>query len=516
MLERSAEALHNGGMAMLDLFRSERRKWRTPLASAGMRPSHSLSSMDARSRELFETALPRGVLLPRLLPDRERMNYWMSPTELMRHRYVDGQLVLGKFGRHVLGHMDDRPLVTIAQSRAGKTSTVIEPNILCYAGSILALDPKGGLAQLARYRRALGHMVYVWDPFGQSGESSASFNPLAELDPRSLTIVDDVGAVTRALVPDDGDSRAKHWNDNARKLLEGLILLVLTFDRSERNLVTVRDLLCLSYGPLVARVNLAIMSLSEKDTYFDANAVAVTTLLNEMVKLGPMFGGTAANIGNRYLNTPKTERGSIFSTAATHTDFLDSLLLRRTLRRSDFKLRDLRGDQPVTIFLCLPVGQMEQQSPFLRLIVQLACLTLERMGRYPRDRSPILFLMEEFATLGHMDCMEHAAAYFPEFGVKLWAILQNVTQLQRHYREGWQTILGNAGLIQLFANGDDETLRFAAGRVEKLITPSEIRVAFARERQSQLLLVNGLPPAATLRLEHKDVETIRRRLDTLL
>ncbi len=60
-----------------------------------------------------------GVLLPRLEPDRERMSFWMSPAELMRHRYVDGQILLGKLGNRLLGHMDDRPMVTLATSRSG-------------------------------------------------------------------------------------------------------------------------------------------------------------------------------------------------------------------------------------------------------------------------------------------------------------------------------------------------------------------------------------------------------------
>jgi hypothetical protein len=83
--------------------------------------------------------------------------------------------------------------------------------------------------------------------------------------------------------------------------------------------------------------------------------------------------------------------------------------------------------------------------------------------------------------------------------------------LQRYYKTGWETFLGNAGLLQLFANGDEETLRYAAGRLEKLIAPFELRTAFSRQRYSQLLLMEGMPPAAALRLEHSDVEMIRAR-----
>jgi type IV secretion system protein VirD4 len=501
----------------MDWLKSERQKWRTRIHLARLRNHSNLPGFDARSRELYGTALPRGVLLPRLEPDRERVNYWMSPTELMKHRFQLGQIIVGKLANVYLGHLDDRPMVTIAGARAGKTSTVLEPNLYLYPGSMLVLDPKGELARAARFRRAMGHNVYVLDPFGQSGEKTACFNCLDELDSDDPSLVDDVTSITNALVPDDGDARSKHWNDSARMLLVGLILLTLTLPESERHLVTVRELLCLTYRPLALAAKAAAAralseaSPEEKKQYFDANAYAIKTLLNRMAAMGDRFGGIAAAIGNRFGQTPLTERGNIFSTAAAQTDFLDSLPLRDTLRRSDFSLATLRSDRPATIFLCLPVGRMERQSRGLRLIVQLTCTVLEGLGPYPRTRPPILFMMEEFATLGHMEIMERAAAYFPGFGVKLWVILQDITQLQRYYKTGWETFLGNAGLVQLFANGDEETLRYAAGRLEKLIAPFELRTAFSRRRFSQLLLMEGLPAAAALRLEHDDVGMIRAR-----
>jgi type IV secretion system protein VirD4 len=142
----------------------------------------------------------------------------------------------------------------------------------------------------------------------------------------------------------------------------------------------------------------------------------------------------------------------------------------------------------------------------------MACTVLEHLGPYPRSRPPILFMMEEFATLGHMEIMERAAAYFPGFGVKLWAVLQDATQLQRYYRSSWETFLGNAGLVQCFANGDQTTLAYIAQRLEHLSEPFELRTAFSRERYSQLLMFEGKRPAAAIRLEHNDVTAIRNRI----
>jgi len=494
---------------------TERERWAAPVAVSRTQDFLGLPAIETRERELYETALPRGVRVPRFVPDRPPMNFWMPPHELLRHAYAPGQIILGKFGGQFLGHLDDRPMITIAGARAGKTSTVLEPNLYLYPGSMLVLDPKGELARTAPLRRALGHRVYALDPFAQSGEPSASFNALSELDPDSWTVVDDVKAITHALVVDSGDARSQHWNDSARALLLGITLLTLTLPESERNLVTVRELLSLTYPRLLHAVKAAMRAARERkldEAYFDENRLAVQTLLRAMSQHGRRFGGILAAIGNRFLGTPQTERGSIFSTAAAQTDFLDSLPLRHISTRSDFRLGDLRGGRPTTIYLSLPVGRMESHYRWLRLVVQLACTVLERMGTYPRDRAPILFMMEEFATLGHMEIMERAAAYFPGFGVKLWVVLQDKKQLDRYYPDSTETFLGNAGLIQCFANGDQPTLEYVARRLERLIEPFELRTAFSRGRFTQLLMMEGEPPAAAVRLEHKDVALIRERL----
>jgi type IV secretion system protein VirD4 len=492
------------------LWPTERERWASSVAPAETQPHVGLPALDARSRELYETGLPRGVLVPRFTPDRPPQNFWMPPSELVRHAYKPGQIILGKFGSCFLGYLDDRPMLTIAGARAGKTSTVLEPNLYLYPGSMLVLDPKGELAETARVRRALGHRVHVLAPFGAAGEPSAAINVLDELDPDSWVCVDDAKLITHALVVDDGDPRSQHWNDSARMLLLGIILLTLTLPKAERNLVTVRELLCLTYPRLLAAIKASAQQpeTGERDeAYYDDNRFAVQTLLRTMSRMGGRFEGILAAIGNRFLGTPQTERGSIFSTAAAQTDFLDSLPLRRISTRSDFRLADLRSAQPTTIFMCLEVGRMGSHFRWLRLLTQMACVALERMGTYPRDRAPILFLMEEFAVLGHMQMMERAAAYFPGFGVKLWAVLQNLGQLQI-YRNP-EVFLGNAGLIQCFANGDEETLGYIARRLQRLIEPFELRTAFSRQRFTQVLMLEGEPPAAAVRLEHDDVAAIR-------
>jgi type IV secretion system protein VirD4 len=491
---------------------SERDRWASPLGLSNPQQHLGIPALDPRSQWLYGRALPRGVRSPRLVPDRAPVNFWMRPHELLAHAYVPGQIVLGKLGTTLLGHLDDRPMITIAGARAGKTSTMLEPNLYLWPGSCVVLDPKGELTRKsARLRQALGHDVYILDPFGQSGEASACFNPLLELDPHRNTIIDDVAIISQALVVDDGDSRSRHWNDGARKLIQGLILLALRLAPAERHLITVRELLTLSHPSLIHAVKSARRgdSPEDGDKFYDENKAAVQILLRTMTQAGDTYGGVLRSIGKRFEGTPSSERGSMFSTAATQTDFLDSMPLRAISRSSSIGLSALRGNRPTTIYLVLPVGRMESHYRWLRMIIQLACIVLERMGTYPRDRPPILMMLEEFAVLGHMDIMEKAAAYFPGFGVKTWVVLQDIGQIERHYPKSVETFLGNAGLVQCFANGDQTTLEYIARRVEGLIRPFELRTAFSRQSQAQVLLLEGEAPAAAIRLEHSEVDGIR-------
>ena len=93
----------------------------------------------------------------------------------------------------------------------------------------------------------------------------------------------------------------------------------------------------------------------------------------------------------------------------------------------------------------------------------------------PATGQPVLFLLEEFASLGHMEVIEHAAGYAAGFGVKLWMIVQDIPQLKRHYKEGWETFLGNAGLVQAFANSDETTLAFLSKKLGETEVSQHIR-----------------------------------------
>lgn len=108
-----------------------------------------------------------------------------------------------------IGIADDRHLLTIAGSRAGKVRSALIPNLLTYPadGSMVIVDPKGELAlETASYRAKLrGHQVAVLDPFGLAGELPSryrrAFNPLRLLiDGDSKLLTSNAALISEALV----------------------------------------------------------------------------------------------------------------------------------------------------------------------------------------------------------------------------------------------------------------------------------------------------------------------------
>jgi type IV secretion system protein VirD4 len=107
-------------------------------------------------------------------------------------------------------------------------------------------------------------------------------------------------------------------------------------------------------------------------------------------------------------------------------------------------------------------------------MVNMSLEAMERTGRLPVGKPPVLFVLDELAALGHMENIEKAAGQIAGFGVKLWAIVQDLTQLKRDYNDAWETFLGNAGLLAFFGNSDLTTLEHISRRLGPCETISTV------------------------------------------
>lgn len=441
---------------------------------------------------------------------------WLHPAKQgPEWSYKPGAVLLGQWQGKPRGWSDDRHVVTVAGSRAGKSRTAIIPNLLRYPGSVVVIDPKGELVGMTAQARAAFGPVHVLDPFGVAGVRSARFNPFDQLRRSPVeTMSADAAQIADALIipPDKGD---RHWTDSAKNLIAGVLLHFVTRNDARATIGGLRS--ALSSTPAEWRA-----------------------LFDDMAE-NEALDGVVANVGRAYAGKIDgdgeftNELRSIISTAAEQTRPLDEVAAISTA--SDFDLAGLSRQGQAgavgTLYLVLPAMRIGTHARWLRLVIYQALAALER-APVPFGSLPVWFVLEEFAALGKVGVIETAAGYMAGFGVKLWPVLQDLTQLKTHYPDSWETFLGNAGIIQAFGNVDQTTTEYLSKRMGEtlisewqqvqvnssslshgdlgrrehirqppLLAAPEIARYFSRQSGRVLLLAAGYPPTWLERWQEK-------------
>lgn len=367
---------------------------------------------------------------------------WANKRELKQLTAGDEGLLIGRDPTtgQLLRYDGPAHLLTMAPTRTGKGVGTVIPNLLTADRSIICIDPKGENAQIAGSARERFGPVHVLDPFEITGEKSSAYNPLDMLDPGGLDVAEDASTLADALVYDEpGTGGEAHWNEEAKALIAGLILkIVVAESPGRRHLETLRE-----YLTLAPERFLALMGrMQDMD---EANGLITRT-------------------ANRHLGKSDREAAGVLSAAQRHTHFLDSPRMTAVLSRSEFGFADLKR-RNVSIFLVLPPDRLSTYARWLRLLISQSLTAMARERASPHR--PVLYLLDEFAALGHLAPIERAMGLMAGYGVQLWPILQDVHQLRATYGRRAGTFLSNAAVLQVFGVNDIETAELIARTIGK-------------------------------------------------
>ena len=365
-------------------------------------------------------------------------------------------------------------LLTLAPTRAGKGVGTIIPNLLTANRSVLVIDPKGENARITYKARQGFGPVHILDPFGITGLPAATCNPLDRLHPGDPDLGDEAISLAEALVVDPpGQVHDAHWNEEAKSLLAGLILFCICHETAVRKtLASVRE-----YLSLPADRWAALLALMQESGAAD---------------------GLIARAANRFAGKADREAASVLSNAQRHTRFLDSPRIVAAMACSGVDFTELR--QGVTsIFLVLPPNRLDAYSRWLRLMVAQALQDIARAADSPSaahsaagasDESgpvpsiaprlsqgplrgaqpglgPTLFLLDEFAALGRLEAVERGMGLMAGYGIQLWPILQDLSQLRDLYGARAGTFIANAAVHQVFGVNDLETAKWLSESIGK-------------------------------------------------
>ena len=433
--------------------------------------------------EAFTRQIPRGLEARFLKTQKLPQARWQSPAVVLERDVLGydpgkpgAKILVGGLHDKLIGIADNRHVLTVAGSRAGKSVTVIN-NLFFYRGSVLATDPKAELASKTALRRAaLGQKVFVLDPFEYASADAAPFraayNPLAVLNPRAPPSSRMRASSPTGWSPRRARRRTRTGTKSARNFIEGLILHVATAPRyaGRRTLLTVRELInaALTEVPGSAADDDDEPEMAvERDMLANAERLAQA---DDTADLAAAIEGAARDFYEKGSN----ERAGVLSTVRRHTKFLDYKAMRKVLGGGDFSLADLKRDpKGVTVYLCLPATRMGACSRWLRIFINQLLDAMEREKAQPP--APVLVCLDEFPVLGFMRQLQDAAGQIACFDVKLWVILQDWGQGKALYGDRWESFAANAGILQFFGNNDVTTTEYISRRLGKT------RIAVTRE-----------------------------------
>lgn len=332
---------------------------------------------------------------------------------------------------------------TFSPAGGGKGVAAMIPNLLSYQGNCVIADVKGELfAKTAEHRRKrFGKKIYRLEPFPVDPERPAgdTLNPFDFLDETKPDFIDRVRAFANPLIIRQEEEKQPHFNDMAENMLVALSAFVCTFQkhRERRNLNTVMH------------------CASSKDVFSQA--------IGHMRQTDACHGFLKRQAGK--LTFPAAEEmGSIFSTFARQTEFLDSPVVARNVATSSFDPMELKTGN-ADLYLILPHDMLISHNRLMRLWLNTV-MSRVTSGE-PDESRTVLWLLDEAAHfLQGMQAIENACTLYRGYGMRLWFVFQSLEQLKSTFGEKKAgTILDNIGTQQYFAINSLATAKEVSERI---------------------------------------------------
>lgn len=337
-------------------------------------------------------------------------------------------ILLGVTGaRNYLIADDFQHVLLFAPTGSGKGVGFVIPNLLFWEESIVCHDIKMENYELTSgYRqKKFAQNCYVWNPADPNGVSHC-YNPLDWLSDKPGQLVDDVQKICNLILPEQ-----EFWQNEARSLLLGVILY----------LVAVPEKIT-SFGEVVR-------TMRSDDVVYNL-AVVLDTIGGKVHPVAYM------NIA-AFLQKADKERSGVISTMNSGLELWANPLIDTTTATSDFDLQTLKKKKQ-TVYVGVTPDNLQRLEPLLKVFYQQATDFLTRAMPKPDEPHGVMFMLDEFPSLGEMPQFQVGIAYFRGYRVKLFLIVQDTQQLKGIYEEaGMNSFLSNSYYRVTFSANNIET-----------------------------------------------------------
>lgn len=353
--------------------------------------------------------------------------HWASQQEITKAglRSKDGML-LGEDDNGFLIADGYQHALLFAPTGSGKGVGFVVPNLLYWKQSVFVHDIKLENYELTSgWRESVGQKVFVWNPANPDGFTHC-YNPIDWVSKKQGQMVDDVQKIASLLMP-----KQDFWVNEARSLFVGVVLyLCAAPDKNQ------------SFGEVVR-------TMRSDDVVYNL-AVVLDTMGNEIHPVSYM--NLAA-----FLQKADKERSGVISTMNSTLELWANPLIDTATASSDFDIQQFKKN-PTTVYVGLTPDNLKRLQPLMQVFYQQATEFLSRKMPGPEDVYGVMFMMDEFPTLGKMEQFMSGIAYFRGYKVRLFLIIQDTQQLKGTYEDsGMNSFLSNSTFRITFAANNYET-----------------------------------------------------------
>lgn len=370
---------------------------------------------------------------------------WWKWLRGRRPGSAPGRMALGWQGRQLLRAEERHALVVFGPPQSGKSAGLAVGALLEWQGPAIASSIKTDLLQATFARRRAVGRVFVFDPFGLSGEGTNTWSPL-----RGATTFDGALEVAHRLASaGEIDQRSiesgEFWTVAAEQRLAPLLYAAARTGRGVAALVR------WAYGQggheLLDTLQDLVRGAGSEPRRRDAQAA---------------YDAAAA-----FAAQPERTRGSIEGTVQALLRVYRSGRVQRSARSSEITPAGLLdGDN--TLYLVGDAKASRLLRPiFLALLGELidhAYTEANLSGG--RLRTPLLLCLDELGNVAPVPNLAEIASTAPSHNIQLVSVFHDIAQSRARYGRHAETVINSHRARMLLPGlADLDTLRYFSGLV---------------------------------------------------
>ncbi len=360
-------------------------------------------------------------------------------------------------------------LLLLAPTGTGKGVAFVVPNLLDWAESAIVHDIKLENFEITSgWRASQGQKIYLFNPLGSTSKTHC-YNPLDFVSKDADQMFDDLEKMAFLLLSDN-HSCHKQDHSQARNLFVGLSAYIIAHPNKPK-----------TFGEV-----------------FRMLTDDLATELSDAIK--HKIHPNALMLINNFLNFPEKKRYKIVASLQAHLELWSNPLIDKATSKSDFNPSHFRKEK-ATLYVGLEPGDINRLKPLMQFFYQHVMQSLCHHDL--NGTHGVLFLLDEFSSIGRMEEILKGVSYFRGYKVRLALIAQDLNDIKSSYCDkGTNTIVNNVSFKIAFTTNSTETADFLKAKVDLMNLPKD----------QQVILADFEKPVIAKKPRYYDIKELKSRV----